>query len=207
VSPPRTLYDVLGVAPEASDDDVRRAHHDLVRALHPDRHHGRSPDPRRLHEVNEAWRVLRDPATRRAYDDSIRQEAARVDAAPAPPDVPDLDEPYRGRPVEPGDIGISIVRGLPWVAVVVVLVVIFVFTAFAGGGGSGRSGARDLAGRCVERTSGSGIRVVPCDGPSDGRVLLVVDRPTLCPDGTSPVARSGQWLCLDPDVGPGAGGP
>ena len=39
-----------------------RAYYDLVRSLHPDHHHGTSPDPVRLHDVNEAWRVLRDPA-------------------------------------------------------------------------------------------------------------------------------------------------
>jgi hypothetical protein len=201
-----TLYDVLGVSPRATPDEVRRAYHDLVRTLHPDRHEGRSPDPQRLHDVNDAWRVLRDPATRASYDRSIEGQprARRVPYRPqhaAPPgmppdDDPDLDAPIHGRPVEPGDVGISVVRGLPWIAVALLLAVIFVFTAFAGGGE--QSGARELIGRCVDRTTGRGVDAVPCEGPNDGEVVLVVDRATRCPADTTPAALSGEWLCVEP---------
>lgn len=201
-----TLYDVLGVPPRASQDEVRRAYYELARSLHPDHHEGVSPDPQRLHEVNEAWRVLRDPATRSSYDRSIegrtrgrRQPYRPRHAAPdpAPPDDDDLDVPFRGRTVEPGDVGISVVRGLPWIAVALVLAVIFVFTAFAGGRDE-QTGPRQLIGRCVDRTTGSGFEAVPCEGPNDGEVVLVVDRATRCREGTTPAALAGEWLCVEP---------
>lgn len=199
-----TLYDVLGVSPRASQDEVRRAYHDLVRSLHPDHHQGRSPDATRLHEVNEAWRVLRDPATRSSYDRSIAGKRTarqapyrpRYAADPTPLDDDDLDEPIHGRPVEPGDVGMSVVRGLPWIAVALVLLVIFVFTAFAGN--SDPEGARGLVGQCVDLQTGSSIEPVPCQGPNDGEVVLLVDRATQCPSGTSPAATGGEWLCVEP---------
>lgn len=201
-----TLYDVLGVSPRATTDEVRRAYYLLVRSLHPDHHEGRSPDPARLQQVNEAWRVLRDPATRSSYDRAI--DAQRRGRRPSPPppyqprragrpdDEDDLDRPFEGRPVEPGDVGISVVRGLPWVAVAILLAAIFVFTAFAGS--SDPSGPRDLVGRCVDRTTGAGVSAVPCEGPNDGEVVLVTDRATRCPSGTQPVALTGEWLCVEP---------
>lgn len=200
-----TLYDVLGVSPRATQEEVRSAYYALVRSLHPDHHQGTSPDATRLHEINEAWRVLRDPATRSSYDRSL--DGRRVRRTPVPPHRPqhaadgqrpddDLDRPIHGRPVQPGDVGISVVRGLPWIAVAILLAIIFVFTAFAGSGDP--SGPRDLVGSCVARTSGSGIEAVPCEGPNDGEVVLVVDRATRCPEETSPTALSGEWLCVEP---------
>jgi molecular chaperone HscB len=61
----------LGVAP-AFDLDlaaVEKVHRELSRALHPDRYLGASPSERRASltkavEVNEAWRIVRDPLRR-----------------------------------------------------------------------------------------------------------------------------------------------
>lgn len=197
-----TLYDALGVPPHASNADLRRAHHDLVRSLHPDRHGGVSPDPTRLHDVNEAWRVLRTPEGRAAYDRSLAA-APRRGAEPGRErrepllDDDDLDAPIRSPLAHPGDVGITVVRGLPWIAVAIVLGIIFVFTAFAGGGGSG-SDARSLLGRCVDQVPGDGLQAVPCDGPNDGEVVLVVDRATRCPSDTVPTSRDDEWLCVAP---------
>lgn len=202
-----TLYDVLGVSPRSSPEEVRRAYYDLVRALHPDHHHGVSPDPVRLNDVNEAWRVLRDPVARASYDRSIegqrrvrKVEAPRPTYQPqhaAPPGYePDLDTPIEHPLAEPGDVGVSVVRGLPWVAVAIVLAVIFVFTAFAGRDGS--SGPRDLIGKCVSLAQGNDVDAVPCEGPNDGEVVLVVERATSCPDGTDAQELDAQWLCVEP---------
>ncbi len=70
---PRTHYEVLGVAPNASADEVRRAFHRFAARYHPDRHPGLSPSERERLEAwyrrgTEAYRVLLDPAARRAYD-------------------------------------------------------------------------------------------------------------------------------------------
>ncbi len=64
-------FDLFDVDP-AYDLDLgvlERRHRDLSRALHPDRYAGRPADERRQAlgksiEVNDAWRVLRDPVRR-----------------------------------------------------------------------------------------------------------------------------------------------
>jgi molecular chaperone HscB len=64
-------FATLGIAP-AFDVDLaagEKVHRDLSRALHPDRYVGASPSERRASltkavEVNEAWRVVRDPLRR-----------------------------------------------------------------------------------------------------------------------------------------------
>jgi hypothetical protein len=72
----RTHYDVLGVPPSASADDVKRAYHRRAREHHPDVQVGASGDP--MVEVNAAWAVLGDPVRRRTYD---RELARRMDAS------------------------------------------------------------------------------------------------------------------------------
>jgi molecular chaperone HscB len=64
-------FATLGIA-RAFDVDlaaVEKVHRELSRALHPDRYIGASPSERRASlakavEVNEAWRVVRDPVRR-----------------------------------------------------------------------------------------------------------------------------------------------
>ena len=77
----RTHYDILGVPPSASADDVKRAYHRRAREHHPDVQVGASGDP--MVEVNAAWAVLGDPVRRRTYD---RELARRMDAS-VPRDV------------------------------------------------------------------------------------------------------------------------
>jgi molecular chaperone HscB len=64
-------FDLLGVEPTYDLDmtAVEKRHRDLSRVLHPDRHVGSSPAERRMSlgraiEVNEAFRVVRDPIRR-----------------------------------------------------------------------------------------------------------------------------------------------
>jgi hypothetical protein len=77
----RTHYEILGVPPSASADEVKRAYHRMAREHHPDVGVGGSGDP--MVEVNAAWAVLGDPLSRRAYD----RQLARRTGATEPPDV------------------------------------------------------------------------------------------------------------------------
>jgi len=68
-----THYDVLGVSPTASADSIRRAYLALARHHHPDFHTNDAPASRAdaqhaMQQINEAWHVLSDPVSRRAYD-------------------------------------------------------------------------------------------------------------------------------------------
>lgn len=204
-------YEVLGVAPTASADEVRRAYLGRARLLHPDRLQGLPPErsvamARAMQDVNEAWRVLRAPASRTAYDDRLtgrsRPGPHPNGARPAGWGDVDLDPtPYYQRPEGMVDPGVSVVRSLPWIAALVVLGVIFVFTAFAGGAGEdSRRSSSDLVGKCVQSQQGIGVVEVPCDSRNEGRVDLVVNRQSQCP--TDATARSvpgeGTWVCLRP---------
>ena len=63
----RDYYEVLGVARDASEDDVRRAFRRLARQYHPDvnREDGAGA---RFKEINEAYEVLSDREKRQIYD-------------------------------------------------------------------------------------------------------------------------------------------
>ncbi|MGH9281128.1 MAG: J domain-containing protein [Acidimicrobiales bacterium] len=68
----RSHYQVLGVAPHASDAEIRRAYRRLARLHHPDANPGSAqPSGPGMAEINVAWEVLGDPERRRVYDDAI----------------------------------------------------------------------------------------------------------------------------------------
>jgi molecular chaperone DnaJ len=72
----RDYYDVLGVAPDAGADEIKRAYRQLARRYHPDI----SADDRTAAflEVARAYEVLGDPVRRRSYDAALRA-GSRVD--------------------------------------------------------------------------------------------------------------------------------
>ena len=79
-----SLYDRLGVPPEANASTLRAAYRRRARELHPDVL-GAGADPTAMAELNEAWRVLSDPDRRRAYDATLgRAEAAAARSTGAP---------------------------------------------------------------------------------------------------------------------------
>jgi molecular chaperone DnaJ len=82
--PVLTHYDVLGVAPSADDAVIRDAYRRLAREHHPDRTNsaGRADDDASMSAINEAYRVLNDPARRAVYDATLRGAPERGPAAP-----------------------------------------------------------------------------------------------------------------------------
>lgn len=92
-----SYYDLLGVPPEASAEQIRAAYRTLVQLFHPDRLSHLKPESRafaeeRLKALNQAYEVLGDPARRAMYDlaNTSRRGPSnpprpRSPAGPAPP--------------------------------------------------------------------------------------------------------------------------
>src|ERR1017187_1519112 len=64
----RDYYEVLGVAREASDADLKAAFRKLAMQHHPDRNPGDNECEHKFKELNEAYDVLKDGDKRAAYD-------------------------------------------------------------------------------------------------------------------------------------------
>jgi DnaJ-class molecular chaperone len=65
---PRDYYEVLGVARNASEADIKKAYRKLARQYHPDRNPGDKQAEARFKEVQEAYDVLGDKTKREQYD-------------------------------------------------------------------------------------------------------------------------------------------
>ncbi|MEA2703174.1 MAG: hypothetical protein QOD63_1119 [Actinomycetota bacterium] len=94
-----THYEVLGVRPDATQDEIRRAYHALARRHHPDTQPGAEPSVAReaglaMSAVNHAWEVLGDATRRRAYDNGAGDRAGTT---PEPP-----PDPHEWVPVHEG---------------------------------------------------------------------------------------------------------
>ena len=64
----RDYYEVLGVARNAGDEELKKAYRRCAMKHHPDRNPGDAAAEAAFKECKEAYEVLADPSRRRAYD-------------------------------------------------------------------------------------------------------------------------------------------
>ena len=132
-----TYYEVLGVDPDATTDEIQRAYRVLARQHHPDV----APDADRatMAAINAAWAVLGDAGRRRTYDAAL----GRPQPPPPPPesdweplvydddddlDPEDLsDEPYVAARHRPSDHLV-----MAPVLLIVAAVAVFFFSIMSG---------------------------------------------------------------------------
>ena len=65
----KDYYKTLGVAKTATEKEIKQAFRKLARKLHPDVNPGDKTAEAKFKEVNEAYEVLGDPASRKKYDE------------------------------------------------------------------------------------------------------------------------------------------
>jgi curved DNA-binding protein len=96
----RDYYEIMGVARDATQDEIKRAYRKLARKYHPDV--SSEPDAeQRFKEVGEAYEVLKDPEKRAAYDQLGKNWKQGQEFRP-PPDW-DAGFEFSGGGSRPGD--------------------------------------------------------------------------------------------------------
>jgi molecular chaperone DnaJ len=166
-----THYEVLGVDRDASTAEIRAAFRRLARAHHPDTSTSGSADS--LAPVNDAWRVLGDPALRRDYDRALEVSARRdvaKDVAPIPMPVPPSSFPWR------------FLAGLAVVGIGLVLLGVFTYQPSAPGPPDNLL----ESGSCVVIEDNGDAAEVNCDTDHDGVVENLIGADQQCPAPLEP---------------------
>jgi molecular chaperone DnaJ len=173
------------VSSSATRDEIRIAYRKLARAYHPD---ARGADSElRMAQINEAWRVLSDPARRAVYDDAAARrttnggpgQSAGQSAATATAPWPDV----RVAPTAAAEPA-----RFPWrfMVVLATLGIAFVLVNAALTKPSDPPPPDNMVGpgSCVDIEANGDAREVPCDGNNQGVVVALIDLDGICPPET-----------------------
>ncbi len=88
----KSYFAILGISPDASEDEVKSAYRRLAKEFHPDRCPG---GDEKFCQIQEAYNVLGDSRRRREYEESLRGTRP----APAPRFGRPGPEPLRSMPI------------------------------------------------------------------------------------------------------------
>jgi molecular chaperone DnaJ len=182
-------YEVLGVLPSASQDEIRVAYRMRAREVHPDTAAGlRSDTSARMANIAEAWRVLSDATLRRAYDSELTTRVAQP--------VRETQGQYLHTPAARGVF--------PWrmVSLMVAGSIALVLLLNALSGPAVPIGPDGLlqAGSCVVVNANQLAVEVDCAGEHTGVVRALVGFDMTCPTDTQPIRdRQGMGIaCVVP---------
>lgn len=117
-----THYQLLGVAPDARADEIRRRWAVLIQRYHPDHLAGGAGSgwlDEQARRLIEAYQTLKDPERRRAYDAELARAGTSASPHPAPPRHPGapparLAPPPRWRWAPVGILAVGVAAGI-WV--------------------------------------------------------------------------------------------
>jgi hypothetical protein len=195
-----TLYDLLGVTPDATFEQLRRAYRERVRELHPDTNPRASDEA--IRQLNGAWSILSNAERRREYDCTMR---AAVDGKSHVETSPPISDP------EPASVHHPFAWVLrPSALIIAVLLTVFVVTAYAGSHVNDRSTPAStpattsdasqvgwLINQCFLPEPGHEV-VVPCSNPDSRQVMAVLPSAAPCPPATIAYRLTGrdQEVCL-----------
>ena len=112
----RDYYEALGVARDASDEDLKKAYRRCAMKYHPDRNPGDHAAEAAFKECKEAYEVLSDGAKRRVYDQhghaAFEHGMGGGAGGPGYADMGDIFGDVMGREGGPGDASYSHDSGL-----------------------------------------------------------------------------------------------
>ena len=90
----RNYYEVLGIPPGATTDQIKKKYRELARKFHPDVVQDKVLGQRVFSQINQAYRILADPERREQYNSQLA-------AASAPPPRVAQPAPSQARPAAP----------------------------------------------------------------------------------------------------------
>jgi molecular chaperone DnaJ len=176
----KNLYDILGVVPSATTEQIRFAYRNLARQVHPDVGSVAHNSMVTMAEINFAWSVLSDPVRRREYDNS--QRVSRNVSSSSPESG--IDD--RERQVIPPTM-LQPVR-FPWrgmlIAAVVGSVIVLIARGFTDPPPPGIPDQLLEPGSCVVIGSDRLAIEVSCGGPHEYVVAQFIPLDRVCPMNT-----------------------
>lgn len=181
---PRSHYEVLGVLPTASQDEIRVAYRVRAREVHPDTAIGRRSDASvQMAGIAEAWRVLSDENLRKAYDSERSGENA---------------SPMRDAHVQ--FVNVPAARGVfPWRMIGLIVLgsigLLLVLNLLSGPAVPIGPDGLLQAGSCVDVDENQLAVEVSCEGKHSGVVRTLVGFDMTCPSDTQPIRdRQGMGI-------------
>ena len=142
--------------------------------------------------LNEAWRVLRDPTRRAAYDASLGLDRPDQHVGRAPGGSPLAATAWPGEAATLRWWSPSL-----WMVALAVVAIIFVVTAYAGAKTSTVTRVT-VAGMCLSQQPGVDA-IVPCASAHTALIVTQVGNERDCPNSTSPHKLLGRevLVCVD----------
>jgi curved DNA-binding protein CbpA len=81
----KDYYYILGITPNASKDEIKKAYRKLSTKFHPDKNDGDKFFEERFKDINEAYETLIDDAKRKMYDTRFGESNTTGGTPPTPP--------------------------------------------------------------------------------------------------------------------------